>query len=509
MLGFGSHKKSALLLILVTLTLSSACSEKITSPAEQGSAVSIRLSVGALGGTTQASRFILTVTGPGIMEPLVSELAYADGFLTGRVVVPAGPKRLFRIEALDQAGVLIYAGQTVTDVKSGSEFELTIALHPEVPMIKVTPSYVETMQGDLLAMTVEVYNLPDVSEIQINLVDYRLVGNTYIGPTTVVVNSQIAKVAGYSIWTEEDYSTSISFALRDIQSNLVDENGYAELATFYYQTQGYKVSPVETATFTPTVTTMADKAGVSVSVASVRSEGAEALLYDYRARLIGLWDMGYDYYFGVADNSGNELNGTAYGTTLITGKVGQARSFNGTSDYVEIPDNDLLDERDKMSISMWVSVDGYGLNPYASLICKRNANGPINYQLLLEDPSSTDGYMSFLFRYGSSVYHTYRVDIPDSWRTVGWFHVLFYYRFGEPSSATLVLGQGCYIDEMPGEWIAGNGRAGAPTTSGPLLMGKDNASTTNYFAGGLDEVELFDIVWTPGLVQYYLFTGCR
>ena len=40
-------------------------------------------------------------------------------------------------------------------------------------------------------------------------------------------------------------------------------------------------------------------------------------------------------------------------------------------------------------------------------------------------------------------------------------------------------------------------------------MGKDNASTTNYFAGGLDEVELFDIVWTPGLVQYYLFTGCR
>ena len=59
--------------------------------------------------------------------------------------------------------------------------------------------------------------------------------------------------------------------------------------------------------------------------------------------------------------------------------------------------------------------------------------------------------MSFLFRYGGPAYHVYRVEIPDSWRTEGWFHVLFSYRFGEPSSAMLVLGYGCYINEMPGD----------------------------------------------------------
>jgi hypothetical protein len=156
---------------------------------------------------------------------------------------------------------------------------------------------------------------------------------------------------------------------------------------------------------------------------------------------------------------------------------------------------------------MWVYVEGSGLNPFSSLICKRTKDGPINYQLLLDDGSSPYGYKSLLFRYGSSVYHTFRVDVPDNW-TTGWFHVLFSYRFGEPSSAMMVLGYGCPV-EFAGEWVTGDGLESAPNTNGALLMGKDDASTAGYFNGGLDEVELYDIAWTPALVQYFLFTGCR
>jgi hypothetical protein len=213
----------------------------------------------------------------------------------------------------------------------------------------------------------------------------------------------------------------------------------------------------------------------------------------------------------IYDQSQNNLDGTATGTTVVYGARGSgyARSFNGSSDYIEVPDNALLDIQNEIAISMWVYVAvGAAPNPLSSLICKRTKDGPINYQLLLEDASSTDGFKSLLFRYGSAPYQTYRVDVPD-YRTGGWFHVLFSYRFGEPSSATMVLGYGCTINEIEGEWTTGNGREAAPNTSGALFMGKDNASTANYFAGGLDEVELFDIVWTPGLVQYYLFTGCR
>lgn len=506
-----SRVAAAALLFLIAIAAS--CSEKITSAGEQTIDLRIQMSPGTSGQVSQASSFTLTVTGPGIIAPIVADLALAGGTLVGSVVVPAGPDRLFHIDAFDQAGALLYSGETTADVVGGTELALDIALIPQVPMIMVSPVYLETLQGDVLAMKIRVYNLPDISSIDFNLVDYRQVGNTYIGPTSVVIDPQIAKVAGTSVTTESDYSTTVRFTLRNISDDLVDENGYAELATFYYQTGIYEVSPTETATFTPSVILMADKLGNDLPTDQIRAEGSVVLLHEYWSRYVAYWEMGYgEGQADIYDQSQNNLNGTATGTTLIYGATGSGygRSFNGSSDYIEVPDNALLDMQNEITISMWIYVDGAGLNPLSSLICKRTKDGPINYQLLLEDASSADNYKSLLFRYGSSAYHTYRVDVPDN-RSTGWFHVLFSYRFGEPSSAMMAVGYGCWTGDLriPGAWITGNGREPAPNTSGSLFMGKDNASTTDYFEGGLDEVELFDIVWTPGSIRYYLFTGCR
>jgi hypothetical protein len=407
------------------------------------------------------------------------------------------------------------AGAALPTAGIRAEHSVVLLYDPQVPMILVSPTYLETLQGDVLAMKIRVYNLPDISSIDINLVDFRQVGNTYIGPTSVVINPQIAKVAGGSITTEADYSTTVRFTLRNPTSDdLVDENGYAELATFYYQTGIYEVSPTETATFSPTVLLMADKLGNDLPTDQIRAEGSVVLLHEYWSRYVAYWEMGYgEGLADIYDQSQNNLDGTATGTTVVYGARGSgyARSFNGSSDYIEVPDNALLDIQNEIAISMWVYVAvGAAPNPLSSLICKRTEDGPINYQLLLEDVSSTDGYRSLLFKYGSAVHHTYRVDVPDN-RSTGWFHVLFSYRFGEPSSAMMAVGYGCWTGDLriPGAWITGDGRETAPNTSGALFMGKDNASTANYFAGSLDEVELFDIVWTPGLIQYYLFTGCR
>jgi|WetSurMetagenome_2_1015567.scaffolds.fasta_scaffold05696_4 hypothetical protein len=510
MFALGKSRGAVLALLFVIAAVAS-CSEKITSVDERRIDLEIWTSVAGSGQAAQASAFRLTVTGPGIVSPIVAKLTLSDGVLTGSVVVSAGPDRVFRIDAYDEAGTLIYSGQTVADVVSGSELRLDIDLVPRVPMITVSPLYLETLQGDLLAMKVRVYNLPDVAGIEINFVDHRQVGNTYIGPTSVVVDPQIAKVADYSVTTEADYSTTVRFELRSTSDRIVDRNGYAELVTFYYQTRSYEVSPFETATFTPAVLFMRDKLGGELPLAQIRTEPSVALLYSYNARHIAFWNMDYgDIFSIVQDQSANGLDGTATGTAIAAGaRGGFARSFNGIGDFVEVPDDALLDVDDEITISMWVSLAGYGLNPHSSLICKRTKDGPINYQLMLEDPSSADGSLAILFRYGGPVYHVYRVEIADSWRTQGWFHVLFSYRFGEPASALLVLGYGCTITGMPGTWVAGNGRAPAPNTSGALFMGKDNASTTGYFAGSLDELELFDIAWTQGLAQYYFFTGCR
>jgi hypothetical protein len=515
MFGFGKSRAAAALALLFMIALAASCSNTITSADEQRIDVEIRAPLGASGQTAQASTYTLTVTGVGILVPIVAPLTLSDGLLVGNISVPAGPDRTFRIDAYDRTGTLVFSGQTLADVVGGSELKLDIQLTPQVPMITATPVFVKTLQGDLLAVTISVYHLPDVASLGISLSSFRSVGDTYIVTDAryVQIDPQLAKVAASNVSFDANYVMTIDLTLRNPTSRMVDENGYTEIAVVYYQTNIYEVSPYETATFTPSVDYMVDKSSHELSVSGIRAESAVALLYDYWYRRIASWDMGYGAISSVIyDGSGNNLNGTATGTSALDGPFGGlARRFNGSGDFVTVPDNALLDIQNEITISTWVYLPAAAAvpNPMSSLICKRNADGAINYQLLLDDPSTTDGVRSIVFRYGTAPFHTYRVDnLPDN-RTAGWFHIVFSYRFGEPSSAMLVLGQGCTITEMPGAWVTGSGEAPPPNTGGPLFMGKDNATSPGYLNGGLYGVELFDIAWTWGVAYYNLFTGCR
>jgi len=193
MIGFGTSRRLAAIALLLALAVASSCSEKITSAGEQRIDLEIWTSLAASGQAAQASRFVLTVTGPGIMEPVVAELDLAGGLLTGSVVVPAGPDRVFRIDAYDEAGTLLYSGQTITDVLGGSELRLDIELVPRVPMIKLSPVYLETIQGDLLAMKISVYNIPDAGALHVLLASYRSVGESYLdtGPGNALIDAAI------------------------------------------------------------------------------------------------------------------------------------------------------------------------------------------------------------------------------------------------------------------------------------------------------------------------------
>jgi len=68
---------------------------------------------------------------------------------------------------------------------------------------------------------------------------------------------------------------------------------------------------------------------------------------------IGYWPMDETSGSNVNDESANNNDGTATGTTIVDGKIGKARSFNGTSDYVQIPDSDSLDLVSNFTISVW------------------------------------------------------------------------------------------------------------------------------------------------------------
>ncbi|MEK7165200.1 MAG: LamG-like jellyroll fold domain-containing protein, partial [Patescibacteria group bacterium] len=79
--------------------------------------------------------------------------------------------------------------------------------------------------------------------------------------------------------------------------------------------------------------------------------------------LVGMWSFnGADLTTTTStDVSGSGNNGTLAGPTgaqnkpqPVIGKIGQALNFDGTDDYVSIPDANSLDITNNFSISLWV-----------------------------------------------------------------------------------------------------------------------------------------------------------
>ena len=268
----------------------------------------------------------------------------------------------------------------------------------------------------------------------------------------------------------------------------------------------YEVSPFETAIFSPSVISMTDKFENEIPVETVLLEDATILLHDYWTRQVAYWDLGRgELATQIYDRSSNNLDGIATGTTLIYGVEGDGRSFDGDNDYITVPDDVLLDLRNEITLSMWVYInnpDVMSTTPLSSLICKGSDDGPVNYQLLIENLSATDGYSTVYFRYGSSGQHLYRADIPNRLST-GWFHLVFSYRFGDPSSAVFSAGYSCRnMETLGGAWVEGNGGEGASVTQGNLYIGRD-MTMDRFFPGYLDEVEISDKTWTLPVIWYY------
>ena len=160
---------SLTVLILFCVLIFSSCSEKITSADRGGTRLQIDLSPAQQADLLSASNFRLTVTGPGIVDPIVESLILENGRLVGEVRVPAGPGRIFLLEAFDAAGKLIYSGSSTADVKPGATVDLRIDLYPRVPMIKLSPLYVEKSQTARLAYKIEIFNIRNLNEINMEL----------------------------------------------------------------------------------------------------------------------------------------------------------------------------------------------------------------------------------------------------------------------------------------------------------------------------------------------------
>src|SRR3989344_5409055 len=111
-------------------------------------------------------------------------------------------------------------------------------------------------------------------------------------------------------------------------------------------------------------------------------------LFNVDANTIALWRFNETTGSTVADETGIN-NGTAVGTTIVDGKFGKARYFNGINNYITIPHSLSLTNFSQLTLEAWIYPTGFDLgcwNQNESIIFKGVETPPaiIDYALRID-----------------------------------------------------------------------------------------------------------------------------
>jgi hypothetical protein len=186
------------------------------------------------------------------------------------------------------------------------------------------------------------------------------------------------------------------------------------------------------------------------------------------------------------DITEHDHDGTLQGATFAPGEVGQAFSFDGTDDFVDVPNApDLNIPSGKITVDAWIYPTALG-QFYPSILGKGNVgNFQESYALFL-NPDNTIGFLVNTDGTATGRGSVFGVTpvLPNTW--------------------TLVAGT--YDGTSVNVYVNGGLDATAPHvgttiygTPNDLLIGKADRSTPNpspysdsYFNGRIDEAELFN-----------------
>ncbi|RLI21210.1 hypothetical protein DRO54_04330, partial [Candidatus Bathyarchaeota archaeon] len=199
--------------------------------------------------------------------------------------------------------------------------------------------------------------------------------------------------------------------------------------------------------------------------------------YNIDKGLVALWHFDAGSGTTAIDSSGQGNDGTFdLAPQQVTGKVGNALSFDGSNDYVEVPDSPSLDITDEITISAWVKPVGeHGSNAGIGSICAVGGQAPRYYH---RDTDKT------LF---------VRLQTENNNITkIGTANLL---PFDEWHFTTIT-----YDGEFLRLYVDGVLDVSEPAT-GKILSHNNNASiggavTNHFFNGAIDEVRIYNRVLT-------------
>ncbi|MEE9443259.1 MAG: hypothetical protein V3V99_11410 [candidate division Zixibacteria bacterium] len=232
---FTSYKKLILLACLGLIVYwIGGCSERITNTNNaEYTAVSINTKIPSSKLSALVTHGLLAVNARDIDSTLVDTLEYIDGFMIGEIIVPAGSDRTFTIQVYDATNQPLYYGSAVTDILPDSAIELPIELRPFGSMLNFTPHYSEVVMGDSVIIDINLFNIPDLGSISIDLMV------TQTGPMEIMYTTRgITLCDSCDVWHE---GTAIGAWIRYDTSQVVwsltdNVNGDAQLARSIFRT---------------------------------------------------------------------------------------------------------------------------------------------------------------------------------------------------------------------------------------------------------------------------------
>jgi hypothetical protein len=197
--------------------------------------------------------------------------------------------------------------------------------------------------------------------------------------------------------------------------------------------------------------------------------------------LAGWWRAEGNAYDEISGNSGTLVNGAGF----ARGEVGQAFTFNGANQFVQVPDAPSLNPTNALSLEAWVYLTAFSGNDSTVIAAK-------------EDPFSTRQYQLAMFNVAGKWVFRPAVMVPSGFITGNgtnavqlntWYYVAMTY-----DGSALRL----YVNGNPDISFTATGPVNV--TANPFRIGSDGSGPWN-FIGRIDEVSLYNRALAAAEIQ--------
>ncbi len=213
----------------------------------------------------------------------------------------------------------------------------------------------------------------------------------------------------------------------------------------------------------------------------------------YPEGMISYWK--FDEVSGItASDSVDANHGTIYGATRTTGTAGNALSFDGVDDYVEIPDDNSLDITGDLTLEAWIEPDRVYYTAQGEIIGKWVV-GNASYWFAIRD-----GQLQMrISAYGSDYYNIEETSVANlSINT--WYHVVGVY---DASEQDIKL----YINGVVEESTTVDGIIPSIIHSGSAKVKIGGFSPGYYFDGIIDEVAVYNRALSAAEIEHHAQNG--